>query len=364
MGTIVEKVTNKGTKYKALVRVKREGFPPFSQSKTFSQKSLATAWIKKLEAQIEVDNSILDGSKVDLTLAGAIDRYLQEVGDNYSRSKIANLLALKKSSLSHKKLDKLSRVDFSTFAAQRLEVVKPQTLGVDFIDLRSVLKRANYLWGAKVNLSAFEEVVASLRYSRQITPSAKRTRLPTSDELKRLTNYFRDIFNQGLCAMPMHLIIWFAIYTGRRQNELTKMFMADYDEKAGTWFISDTKSAKGKGNHLKVKMSDNAVKMIPIIQDAVVQYGQMGRLKHYDTERLLPFQSKSFSARFTDACASLGIEDLHFHDLRHEASTRFAEQGLSIPQIQQYTGHKSWSSLQIYVNMTPREDVIDYWDIL
>lgn len=359
MGTIVEKATKAGTKYKALVRVNREGYPPFSKSKTFSNLTMAKAWIKKLEAQIELDSNILMGEKSEFTLAEAIDKYLSEVGSNYSRSKIANLKALQLTNLANIRIDKLTRVDFSSFASARLLTVKPQTLAVDFVDLRSVLKRAVFIWGATVDLTAFEEVVAGLRYARQIRPSNKRTRLPTTEELIKLTNYFRERKNT---ATPMHLIIWFAIYSGRRQNELAKMFYSDFDAKNKTWIIRDTKSAAGKGNHIKVKMTDKALAIMPLIEK-FFKDNQHNRLKSYDTSRLMPICGKSLSSRFTDACKDLGIEDLRFHDLRHEAATRLAEQGLSIPQIQQVTGHKSWSALQIYVNMDPREGVIDYLSI-
>jgi len=56
----------------------------------------------------------------------------------------------------------------------------------------------------------------------------------------------------------------------------------------------------------------------------------------------------------------LDIDDLHFHDLRHEAATRLSEQGLTVPQMQQVTGHESWSSLQRYVSVSPRKTLLDF----
>ncbi|MES9883256.1 MAG: tyrosine-type recombinase/integrase [Sedimenticola sp.] len=49
----------------------------------------------------------------------------------------------------------------------------------------------------------------------------------------------------------------------------------------------------------------------------------------------------------------LGIENLKFHDLRHEGASHLAEDGLTIPQIQQVTLHEFLDSLSRYVNMTP-----------
>ena len=55
MGTVTKRQTKDGTtRYRAQVRVQRQGYPEFKQSKTFSKKSLAEEWIKRTEAEIEL----------------------------------------------------------------------------------------------------------------------------------------------------------------------------------------------------------------------------------------------------------------------------------------------------------------------
>lgn len=53
------------------------------------------------------------------------------------------------------------------------------------------------------------------------------------------------------------------------------------------------------------------------------------------------------------ACDLLYIKDLHWHDLRHEACSRLAEQGWTIQQIQMISGHKTLQSLQRYMHIRP-----------
>ena len=53
------------------------------------------------------------------------------------------------------------------------------------------------------------------------------------------------------------------------------------------------------------------------------------------------------------ACDLLFIKDLHWHDLRHEACSRLAEQGWTIQQIQMISGHKTLQSLQRYMHIRP-----------
>lgn len=56
----------------------------------------------------------------------------------------------------------------------------------------------------------------------------------------------------------------------------------------------------------------------------------------------------------------LGIDDLHIHDLRHEACSRLAEDGWTIPQLQSVSLHDSWASMQIYVDFgAPDPDRIE-----
>jgi len=52
-----------------------------------------------------------------------------------------------------------------------------------------------------------------------------------------------------------------------------------------------------------------------------------------------------------------GIKDLHFHDLRHEAISRFFEKGLSIPEVALISGHKDVRMLFRYAHLKA-EDIL------
>jgi len=70
-------------------------------------------------------------------------------------------------------------------------------------------------------------------------------------------------------------------------------------------------------------------------------------------DRIFPYVSKSASASFTRACAELEIEDLQFHDLRHEGTSRLFEAGFSIQQVALVTGHRDWKILRRYTHLRP-----------
>ena len=69
-------------------------------------------------------------------------------------------------------------------------------------------------------------------------------------------------------------------------------------------------------------------------------------------------------SEFRKACKLLGIDDLKFHDLRHEGCTRLAEQGFTIPQIQQISLHDSWGSLERYVSVKRRKQTLNFEKLL
>jgi Phage integrase family len=60
-------------------------------------------------------------------------------------------------------------------------------------------------------------------------------------------------------------------------------------------------------------------------------------------------------------CQFLGIDDLHFHDLRHEGVSRLFEIGRNIPQVAAVSGHRSWSSLKRYTHLRQTGDKYAHW---
>jgi integrase len=50
-----------------------------------------------------------------------------------------------------------------------------------------------------------------------------------------------------------------------------------------------------------------------------------------------------------------GMPDLHFHDLRHEAISRFAEMGLSTVELSVISGHRDPRMLFRYAHLRPAD---------
>ena len=66
---------------------------------------------------------------------------------------------------------------------------------------------------------------------------------------------------------------------------------------------------------------------------------------------VLPIHFEGLKTLWRRTCAKAGIEDLHFHDLRHEATSRFFEKGLNVMEVAAITGHKDLRMLQRYTHL-------------
>ena len=63
------------------------------------------------------------------------------------------------------------------------------------------------------------------------------------------------------------------------------------------------------------------------------------------------------SVAFLKLCRKTGIDDLHFHDLRHEATSRLFEKGLNPVEVATITGHKDTRMLMRYTHLRA-EDLV------
>lgn len=152
--------------------------------------------------------------------------------------------------------------------------------------------------------------------------------------------------------VPMADITRFALAFGKRLNEICSILIEDLDPSIPSVWIRNRKDPKSKqGNNQQV----------PLLPDAwnLVQEYMAGRTHG----KIFDYKPGTCSTYFTRACTTLGIKDLHFHDLRHAATSSFFKAGLEIPYVSVLTGHKTWAMLKRYTKITPK-DVFEKLDNL
>ena len=74
-----------------------------------------------------------------------------------------------------------------------------------------------------------------------------------------------------------------------------------------------------------------------------------------DTPSHFPVTPNGFRLAWDRLRRRAGLSDLHFHDLRHEAISRFFELGLNIPEVAVISGHKDPRMLFQYTHLRAEE---------
>ena len=69
------------------------------------------------------------------------------------------------------------------------------------------------------------------------------------------------------------------------------------------------------------------------------------------------YKPRGVSGEFSKLCRRTGIDDFHFHDLRHEATSRLFEKGLNPVEVATITGHKNTRMLMRYTHLRA-EDLV------
>jgi integrase len=71
------------------------------------------------------------------------------------------------------------------------------------------------------------------------------------------------------------------------------------------------------------------------------------------SDRLLPVSGNTARLAWERLKRRAGISDLRFHDLRHEAISRFFELGLNVPEVAMISGHRDPRMLFRYTHPKP-----------
>jgi integrase len=270
-----------------------------------------------------------------MTLEALIDRYLTEM-DRFKPTSATKRGNLKRwvESLGHREVTSLTGQDILDHINAR--TAGPATMAMELGFLAEVLAAARSLW----NMTIPDVVTAAkpvLRRAGAIAKPEERDRRPTKQELKDLADYYR--FNFG--KIPMRDLIPFAVDSAMRMGEIVGLRWEDYRPGDQPMIlIRDRKDPKDKrGNN----------QLVPLLgATAAIIEAQPRRVA-----LIFPYKVDSIGASFRRACQRLLIEDLHFHDLRHEGTSRLFEQGYSIPEVAIVTGHKDWKSLKRYTQLAP-----------
>ncbi|MEN9863958.1 MAG: hypothetical protein RLZZ601_1722 [Pseudomonadota bacterium] len=330
----------------------------FKISKSFKTRKQAESYKKITLAEI-LQGTFNQNKKGELTLADLIDLYLKELGHNFRRSKLGAYKLIKDTKLAKKRIDSLSTQDLIRHGKERqlpkfktlkngtvkeLPGAGGSTMNAEFSYIGTVLKWAKAEQYA-VNENLITESRRALEMNYLIHDGVERSRRPSQDELDRLINYFEVIRPER--NIPLGILIRFAVGTGLRLGEILRLEWKELNEANKTIWIRDRKDPRQKVG------KDNEIALI--WQTGYDTFEILMAQKGKHPELVFPYSGDTVSSVFPRAVRRLGIEDLHFHDLRHEFCSRMVEYGWTIPKIQVNSGHKDLRSMQRYMNMVSKK---------
>jgi integrase len=353
MGTIVPRKRNDGsTAYMAQVRVKKQGKVIHTETKTFDRKQAANAWIARRETELRQPGAIERLHVNDPPLSAVIDQYIAESKRDIGRTKAQVLRTIKTHDIANMRCSAITSTDLVAFV-QGLKSM-PGTRGNYLSHLAAIFAIARPMWGYPLDETAMQDAFTVTRRMGITGKSRQRDRRPTLHELDKLMEHFAVVEARRPGSIPMQRIIPFAIFSTRRQEEITLIRWDDFE--GNRVLVRDMKHPGDKaGNDIWCEVTPEAAAYIHAMAKV--------------DERIFPFTTDAIGAAFTRACKVLGIntEDmpdeakLHFHDLRHEGVSRLFEMGLTIPQVASVSGHRSWSSLKRYSHIRQTGDKYANW---
>lgn len=344
MGTIVERRRKTGgTAFMAKIILKRDGRIIHRESRTLETRTAAKNWMRDREYELSRPAEIARMTSPAIpTLADAIERYLEDTPHlaKTGRSYLSRIAGME---IGRKPCDRIVSADIVDMARTLTETIAPQTVHNYVAYLSSVFRLARPAWSMPLSYDEIKGAWVVLRRMRLVASSNSRDRRPTLEELDRMLEFFE---RQALLRIPMVKIVAFAIFSTRRRDEITRMRWIDYEPQHKRVLIRQMKDPRKKID-VWVDLPDEAMAIIATMPKVAPE--------------IFPFRGASIGTAFAAATEMLGIEDLHFHDLRHEGISRLFEMGLNIPNVALVSGHRSWSSLSRYTHIRQQGDKYADW---
>ena len=312
--------------YQWQVKIRHKGHRPLS--KTFDTRADADAWAHLVEGQI-ARGEWLDRTEGERTLLGdALTRYSVEIttrkAEKAQKRELSRINNLKGRAISRIAMARVRGADISELIQERkLEGAGSNAIRLDLSLLSHVFTIARSEW----RMEYLVNPVQAVRGARPRLPNSRTRRLEPGEELQLLAVAKKK-------GKYWHSLIVIALETAMRRGELADLNWRNIDLKERVIHLPMTKNHQPRD----VPLSPKAVSIFLAIP------------RRFDG---LVFGVKDvrISKMFGRITRESGCENLHFHDLRHEATSRLFERGYRIDEVKTVTGHKNLAMLSRYTHI-------------
>lgn len=151
-----------------------------------------------------------------------------------------------------------------------------------------------------------------------------------------------------LIGKEEHLLFDMALESAMRLREMYTLTRDQIDFEKETIFLEKTKNGDKRQVPMSSVLKKLLVDYLPGVEERLFDRWWDGTLTKVHLDNLSSKLSQRFARRFEEA----GCGDLHWHDLRHEATSRIYERTtLTDLEVASITGHRDPRTLKRYANL-------------
>jgi len=330
MATIQERKDATGkTHFRVQVRLK--GFPP--EQATFERKTDARKWAAQTEAAIQQGRYFKTMEARRHTFGEMMDRYIENVlpgKKQNSRHSQEPRLIWWKERLGHFTLADVTPAMIAEARDALLKTHSPTTV-------LHYLAALNRCYSLAVKEWEWLDLNPLAKVEKPQWPRG-RVRFLSDAERGALLNACKASPNPCL-----YDIVVLALCSGMRYGEIMNLTWADVDLDRAVITLQDTKNGERRA--------------VPLVGFALERIKERGRIRRLDNFHVFPAPRKTgepinIKTSWTNAIRAAGIENFHFHDLRHSAASYLAMNGATVAELAEILGHKTLAMVKRYSHLS------------
>lgn len=326
------------------VEIRRRGYKPIYR--TFDTRQQAQQWARRTEGEMNAGVYVDRTEAERTTLREALERYQREIvpTKRYPKQENTRIARWLQHELAYRTLASLRGADFARHRDERRAAGRAEnTIRLELQIVSSLYETARKEWG-------MEGLPNPLKNIRKPSGSNARDRRLQPGEYERIHARLQ-VSGNPYAASAFTL----AIETSLRQGSLFSLRWEWIDLDARMiCFPTAARAAANKGVPPVLPLSTRAV----LVLNALRPRNDCGEVIQNPDGDVFLTTANAVMCVWKRVLASLGITGLRWHDLRHEAVSRFFERGLNPLEAASVSGHRSMQMLKRYTHIRP-ETLLD-----
>ncbi|MBO7211158.1 MAG: site-specific integrase [Methanobrevibacter sp.] len=343
MATFIPIVGKKGTKIKAIIRVK--GYK--TTCKTFTGITLAKHWAKKVEAAMEEGTYIEESAtkiKVDKVKIEYVDELINYFKNNIASTRYDDYQ--KYYCMYDWWIDKIGNIKVVNLSASDLSACK-QLLLTEEIASTGKPRKANtinkYLMALSTILTFARDELELIEYN----PMSKVKIVPKPEGRKRFLSIEELAIYLAACknhSEMVYLFVLIALGTGGRYSEVQTLKVENIDFQNQRVYYIDTKNNTSRGVYIDTDVME-FLKLY--LEKNNIKTGYIFKGKRKDA---LPF----IRGKVYEIIKEVGLENFTVHDMRHTFASHAAMNGASLLDIAEMLGQTAITVTRNYTHLTEK----------